>query len=146
MTISKPDWLSKNEFLKQVISHEVLALMAVILTVTLASVANIHLALNRVVNDRFKHNNEMKLLAEDVKKEIRDNAWMIFWGFSLTIFALFVKGISPENLSLVAMINAFVLWILGLYIMCMYDIYKVVFGVADIDKSDITHSDTPDVK
>lgn len=47
--ICQPSLLSENTILNGLMNHEVLALMAVILTVTLASVANIHLAINRIV-------------------------------------------------------------------------------------------------
>ena len=88
IVVCEPQWLSNNAFLNGFVSHEILALKAVILTVTLASVANIHLALNRIVVSRFGSQASLTEAAKSVKKEINDNAWYIFWGFIATIFAL----------------------------------------------------------
>lgn len=131
--ICMPHWLSDNDFLKGFVNHEVLALMAVILTVTLASVANIHMALNRIVIRRFNSDKHLKKAASDVKREITDNAWYIFWGFVITIFVLLVKGLNTDNQLIVAISNGIVVWTLFLFILCMYDIYKVIFGIVDLE-------------
>lgn len=125
--------LANNDFLKGFVNHEVLALMAVILTVTLASVANIHLALNRIVSKRFNGDEDLKHAALDVKKQLTDNAWYIFWGFCLSVVALLVKGHYPGVSEVVAAVHGFVLWLLALFILCMYDIYKVVFGIVNLE-------------
>ncbi|OKL43289.1 hypothetical protein A3843_14330 [Pseudovibrio exalbescens] len=134
MLVSREHWLSENTFLNEFVSHELIALMAVVLTVTLASVANLHLALNRMVRERFNGNHNIQNAADKVKKEIRDNAWYIFWGFSITIVLLFVKGLNEDCSTTIAIVNASALWILALYILCMYDVYQVVFGVVELDK------------
>ena len=48
-TVVKPEFLANNVFLVEFVNQELLALLAVILAITFASVANIHLALNRIV-------------------------------------------------------------------------------------------------
>lgn len=131
--ICKPEWLAENAFLVSFANHEVLALMAVILTVTLASVANIHMTLNRIVARRFNNNEELKTAAAEVKGELKDNAWYIFWGFTLTIVVLLVKGLNAEDTLIVSISNGIVVWTLFLFILCMHDIYKVVFGIADLE-------------
>ena len=135
MVICKPHWLADNVFLQQFVNHEAIALMAVILTVTLASVANIHLALNRMVMKKFKDNAEIKAASATVKREMRDNAWLIFWGFTLTFVLLLIKGLNDENLIVLASINGIVVWTIFLFIACMFDIYQVVFGIADLELS-----------
>jgi len=107
--------------------------MSVILTVTLASVANIHMALNRIVARRFKGNDQLKIAAGEVKREMKDNAWYIFWGFALTIVVLLVKGLNAHDQLIVAIANGIVVWALFLFILCMYDIYKVIFGIVDLE-------------
>ncbi|KZL05527.1 hypothetical protein [Pseudovibrio sp. Ad26] len=134
IVVSREHWLAENTFLLAFVSHELIALMAVVLTVTLASVANLHLALNRMVREKFKGNPNIQNAADEVKKELRDNAWYIFWGFSITIVLLFVKGLNEDNSTTVAIVHALALWILTLYILCMYDIYQVVFGVVELDR------------
>ena len=131
--VSRPKWLSANEFLMDFASQEALALMSVILTVTLASVANIHVAINRVVTERFNGNGELKSLAKEVKSEITDNAWYIFAGFVVVIVVLLVKGLNMENEVVLAICHAIVLWILLLYVLCMLDIYRVIFGILNLE-------------
>ena len=131
--VCRPHWLSENEFLKGFVNHEVIALMTVILTVTLASVANIHIALNKIVTRRFSGNAQLIKSANEVKKEITDNAWYIFWGFALTIIVLLVKGLNTNDELIVAIANGIVIWTFSLFIFCMYDIYKVTFGIIDLE-------------
>lgn len=133
VVVCRPHWLAENAFLKGFVNHEVLALMSVILTVTLASVANIHMALNRIVARRFGGNSELKIAASEVKREIKDNAWYIFWAFVLTIIVLLVKGLNMGNQLIVAISNGIVVWAMFLFIVCMYDIYKVIFGIVDLE-------------
>jgi|GEM_PF-2518364 len=129
----EPDALSENTFLMGFVNHEVLGLMSVILTVTLASVANIHLALNRIIAKKLKATDEVLSVAREVKSELRDNAWLIFWGFALSIVLLLIKGAFTEQVFVIAAVNGAILWILSLYILCMYDIYRVVFGIVDLE-------------
>lgn len=135
MITCHPEWLAENEFIDSFVGADVLSLMAVILTVTLASVANIHLALNRIVAKRFLNAPKLKDAANGVKKELTDNAWFIFWGFVVTVLALAIKGINADDMIWSASVNGFVIWMLGLYILCMFDIYSVVFGLVDLEMS-----------
>ncbi len=131
--VCKPYWLSKNTFLAGFVNHEVLTLMSVILTVTLAAVANAHMSLNRIVARRFNGNEELKSAANNVKRQMKHNAWFIFWGFVVTIIVLLIKGMNTENDMIVAISNGVVVWTLFLFIMCMYDIYQVIFGIVELE-------------
>ena len=127
------EWLHSNEFLKEFISHELISLLAVVLTVTLASVANIHLAINRIVANYLSHSAEQKKVAEKIKAEIKGNAWVIFWSFAVAIVILFVKGLNQSDPLIVAVCNASMLWILLLNLLCILDIYRVIYGVVDLE-------------
>lgn len=131
-TVCMPTLLGNNVFLEGFVTHEILGLMSVILTVTLASVANIHLALNRIVLAKFSKKIEMVEAAKAVKKELSDNAWYIFWGFSVVGTMLIVKG-GSSNIYLHSFVNGASTWVLLLYIFCMYDIYRVVFGMTQLE-------------
>src|SRR5262245_19090876 len=49
-----PHWLSdKNDFLHHFVNHELLSLLGIIMTITLASAANLHLELNKI-EERFR--------------------------------------------------------------------------------------------
>ena len=129
----KPYWLSGNNFLEQFVDYQVLALMSVILTVTLASVANINSSINRMVADHFKGNEALKKSANKVKREIKENTLYIFGGFILTIIVLLIKGLNMGNDVIVASVNGTVVWVLILFIACMYDIYSVAFEIDDLE-------------
>lgn len=129
----RPEWLHANAFLKNFISHELVSLLAVVLTVTLASVANIHLAINRIVARYLSHNAEQKAVAEAIKSEIKGNAWVIFYSFIAAIVILFIKGLNESDLLVVAICNAAMLWILLLNLLCILDIYRVIYGVVDLE-------------
>jgi hypothetical protein len=127
--------LTENTFLKGFINHEVVSLMAVIMTVTLASVANIHLAINRLVAVRLQNVPALRDAASEVKNEVNDNAWLIFGGFVAAVLTLIVGGAFASSIYVGAGVNAVVLWILALFITCMYDIYRVVFGIVALEFS-----------
>lgn len=129
----KSHWLSGNNFLEQFVDYQVLALMSVILTVTLASVANINSSINRMVIKHFKGEEELKTSANKVKREIKDNTLYIFGGFILTIIVLLVKGLNKGDDMIVAVSNGIIVWVLILFIACMYDIYSVVFEIDTLE-------------
>ncbi len=131
--VCRPYWLLDNDFLKQFVNYEVLAIMAVILSITLASVASINLSLNQIVIRHFNGNEALKKSANKVKREMKDNAWYIFWGFVATVIILLVKGLNKENEMVIAVSNGLIIWVLFLFIACMLDIYKVAFGVVDLE-------------
>lgn len=133
MLVCKPEWLSDNTFLQGFISFEILSLLAVILTVTLASVANIHLAINRIIAKHLAGNAEQVSVAEDIKTEIKSNAWTIFYSFFFAVAILFVKGLNEADAFVVSACNAAMLWLLFLNLMCILDIYRVIYGIVDLE-------------
>lgn len=144
IVICHPALLSQNTILLNLVNHEILSLLAVIMTVTLASVANVNLTLNRIVAQRFKNNKTMKLAASEVKGELKDNCWYIFWGFFVASLLVFFRGSVSDTLS-IAVINAIVVWIFFLYLFCMFDVYQVVFGISDMDDGASGAADAPDM-
>lgn len=131
----RPDWLADNSFLDEFISHEILALFAVVLTVTLASVANIHLAINRMIVQSFRQDPKAQMLASEIKTEIRDNCRIIFVSFFLALTALIVKGLIPDEPVHVAIVNGFLIWVLVLNLLTIMDVYNVVYGLSDLQGS-----------
>ena len=133
VTLLFPEHAAKNTFLVQFVTHEIIALMAVILTVTFASVANIHMSLNRILLERFKKNEKMLLAADGIKKELRDDAWIIFGGFIVMVVLLIVKGEFDKSDYVASSVNCAGIWLMALYIVCILDIYRVVFGLSRLE-------------
>lgn len=135
--ICRPDMLAGNEFLVDFVDHEGIALLAVILTITLASIANAHLSINRIilrVKDNSDHVEFQELLdaAQDVKKETKDDAWYIFFGFVAALLSVIIKG-GINELYAIAIIHALVLWIYALFLVCLFDIHRIIFGLAKLE-------------
>lgn len=135
MVICKPEWLTMNQFMRDFASFNFLSLLAVILTVTLASVANIHLAINRIISKHLLGNMDQIQIAESVKSEIKSNAWTIFISFFVAVFVLFVSGLNKNDQLVTAICNASLLWLLLLNLMCILDIYRVIYGLVDIESN-----------
>ena len=129
-TVSKPEFLAANYFLKGFINHEILALLAIILAITFASVANIHLALNRIVMRAFGRKSALgQQASEPVRQEINSNAWWLFWGFIACAISLIVKGSMPEHIYVVSAMNGVALSVLLLNVLVFYDIYRAIFRI-----------------
>lgn len=129
MTVCEPVWLARNKFLDALMSHELVALLVVILTITFASVANIHLAISRMVRqmpDPWAAANA----AEGVRGEINSNAWTIFVAFLVALGALVIKGAWSEHVHAVAAAHAVGLTILLLNVLVLHDIYRSIFALA----------------
>lgn len=133
LVVCKPEWLHANKFLEGFITFEILSLLAVILTVTLASVANIHLAINRIIAKHLSANAKQVQVAEEIKSEIKSNAWVIFYSFIVAVLILFVKGLNGSDLLMISVCNAAMLWLLFLNLLCILDIYKVIYGIVDLE-------------
>lgn len=129
-TIVVPEFLAKNTFLVGFISHEILAILAVILSITFASVANVHLSLNRIVRVVFRRDWKRGILAsEPVRKEINSNAWLLFWAFIVCIGALIVKGVLGDNVYIESSMNGIALTVLLLNVLVLHDMYKTIFAI-----------------
>ncbi len=142
ISICKPSWLNQNPYITDLVGSEALALMAVILTVTLASVANIHFSINRMLIDKFAKNQTVISAASDVKKELKDNILIVFFGFGVAFFVQFLGGLAEPKSIVVAFMNGIVVWVLFLYLLCLFDIYKVVFGLAELELDLETNADS----
>lgn len=129
--VCMPEIFTTNRFINGLLNHEILNIMAVILTVTLASVANIHLSLNRIIEKSFVGRIEDgKKAAAQVRSEINTNAWLLCYIFAFSCIVLFLIGGDPENANLKAFLAAIMLTALLAYILILYDIYAVVYKLA----------------
>jgi hypothetical protein len=131
-TICKPQLIGNNVFISGFVGYELLSLLAIILTVTLASVANIHVTLSKILVNKFDKR-EMKLAAQAIRKEINDDALYLVLGFISIIIVVVFKGYPVTNIFALSAINSFGIWVLFLFILSMYDIYRVVYGLSEFD-------------
>lgn len=131
IVVYRPYWLADNKFLDDFISSEIVAVLVLILTITFASVANIHLTLTRISS-----------LVDDsaaigkIRKRINRSASLILWSFIFAILMLIVKGWSLGNVYLVALSHGACLLILLLNVLILHTIYRSVFWLSKVNIPD----------
>lgn len=136
MTMFDPNILASNTFLDKFVGAELIALLSLILTITLASVANIHLALNRIIKDNFKDVKAGYAAAMPVRREINSNAWLLFVLFIFSVAAIVMHGWFSENIYLESFVYGIELIVLVLNICVLYDIYRSVYELVEIGGED----------
>lgn len=134
-----PALLAKNKFLVEFVSHEIMAFLVVIMTITFASVANIHLTVSRAqaaIADLAKRKELEKEFAGPLRAETRSSAWLLFWGLVICGLALIVKGQFPEVEQVVSFVHGVAIIVLITYGVVTYDIYEAVFELVGLEASD----------
>jgi len=127
-TLCKPTLFADNIFLGAFITHELLAILAVIVTVTFASVANVHLTINRIIARAYSNDiSAGQLSARATRLELNQNAWTLFGSLVFSILILFIKGSFPKDINVLSITNGLGLGVLLLSVLILYDIYRVVF-------------------
>ena len=126
IVVSRPEWLSGNTFVQAFVGPDLLSLLVVILTITFASVANIHLSLNRF---QASASPSQKQAIADIRGEINDNAWLIFSAFVVCVLSLLAKGAFTSPLGIAAA-DAICLLVLLVNALVMHDLYHAIFALA----------------
>lgn len=131
LSICEPNFLAENNFLVKFASEGAVALLAVILTVTLASVANIHLTINRIIAKAYASNPSKGIAAaEPARKEINENAWVLIIVFFLALAAIFIGGVDGIGINLKSIVHGAVVLFLIINVIVLYDIYKATFDLS----------------
>jgi hypothetical protein len=91
-TIMRPDLLGdKNTFLAHFVNQELLALLGIIMTITLASAANLHLEFNKI-EERYKRRGLTK-----TRHGVRQGTYCLIWLFSISILIVVLKPILADT-------------------------------------------------
>ena len=85
-SICSPKLLADNEFLKGFVNHEILGIMAVIMTISIASIATIHIWFNEL---EAKHG--QKVFGQS-RREINQAAFIMIWLFVVQLGLLIVRS------------------------------------------------------
>ena len=122
---ARPSWLGDdNEFLRDFINHEFLNVLGVILAITLASTANIHLALNRI-EEYWNAPGALSGSRSTIKKA---SYWLIGL-FTLGVVVVVVKPIAAESETSRAFFNAIALVVLLWHVLLLINLTEVVFRI-----------------
>ena len=120
----RPHWISdSNEFLSGFINHEYLNVLGVILAITLASLAQIHLTLNEIEERRNT------TFTDGTRSEIRSSAVWLIAAFVVGVIVVLIKPLVGESDTVTAIFNAFSLLVLLFYVLVLVDITMAIFDL-----------------
>jgi hypothetical protein len=124
LSITEPWVLSdQNTFLKNFVSHEVLNVLGVIMTITLASTANLHLELNRIENA------VKKPILNKTRAAVKHSAFSMIICFALAVVAVVVKPHLPKTEIAISLVNGSALLIVLFNILVLADLTKLAFSI-----------------
>ena len=127
----RPSWISDdNEFLRGFVNHEFLSVLGVILTITLASIAQTHLSLNRI-EEYWKLR-----LPPKSRKSIKDSAHCLIVLFVAGFGVVVVKPIGGDGQTWASLMNSAAIVILTIYILILTDITRSVFAITSTISKD----------
>lgn len=132
LTIYRPTVLADNDFLGEFVSHEILALLIIIVTITLASIGNIHLTITRLAS-RFENKAEGELAAKPARDELNSSGWSLLWAFGVCVVVLLLKGAYGSDVYVRSGANGAALIVLLFNMLVLKDIYETVFDLVEQD-------------
>lgn len=135
LTLFAPQVLAKNVFLQGFVTYEIMSFLIVIVTITFASVANVHLSINKTqsaIADAAKRKELEDSFAKPLRDDTASSAWLLFWGLVIVGVALGVKGQFPDSLYVVSGVNGVAVLVLVMNAAVLYDIYATVFALVGL--------------
>lgn len=134
-TAAVPHVLANNTFLTGFVNHEIMAFLIVVLTITMASVANIHLSISRLtasVKDPERRKAIDDGVAKPLRGDIESSARLLFWSFGVCAVALVVKGEFSDNVYVVSATHGIGIVVTVTNVLVLFDIYKTVSTLASL--------------
>lgn len=112
-----------NDFLKSFVTHEFLAFMGVVVTITLASASNLYVEMNKLEteNDRdiFKRS----------KQDVKDSAYALVGALVAALVVVLAKPWVGFGLHGEAFMNGAALGVLGFSVMILIDLLQAAFNL-----------------
>lgn len=119
VSIWAPAWLATNGFLVAFVNHELLNIQAVIMTITIATIATIHIWFNELEE---KHK---KKVFGDARADINNSAMWLICLFLATLILLITRSFF-ENQTALSLFNGVAVIILVTNVLVLIDILAVV--------------------
>lgn len=121
---ARPHWLSDaNPFLKDFVGNDLLSLLGVILAITLASIASMHLEFNKIEERRKKRG--LSASRQNIKKAAY---WLIgLFVAGLTLVA--VKPLASFSATAEAGLNAAALLIVLWHVLILVTLTQMIFAI-----------------
>jgi hypothetical protein len=126
LSVCAPELLAKNRFLMNFINHELLNTLAVIVTITIASIATIHIWFNELEE---KHE---KRVFGGARRDINNSAMWLVGLFAATVLLLIFRAFFTSDMAL-SLFNGAGLIFLFVTLFVLIDILGVVRALTPKD-------------
>jgi uncharacterized membrane protein len=124
LVATRPEWVSdQNIFLRDFVSHEFLGLLGVILAITLASVANIHLEFNKI-EERYQ-----KVGLTKSRSNIKKGAYWLIGLFIVGVIIAVTKPIINVGATSQGVANMAALFIVLWQVLILVSLTQLVFAI-----------------
>lgn len=123
-SISAPSLLSdQNAFLRDFVNHEFLNLLGVIVAITLASSANLHLEFNKI------EEHAGRAVLTSTRGAVKRSAGWLIAVFCLAFFISLIKPLLPDSEVAMSLVNSIVILIFLFNILVLIDLTRLVFRI-----------------
>jgi hypothetical protein len=124
ISAARPQWVSDdNSFMKNFVNHELLALLGVILAITLASIASVHLEFNKI-----EERNKKRFLSRS-RTNLRKNAYWLISLFAIAVVVVTIKPILCGGAVAQALANMSGMLILLWHVLILITLTQLVFSI-----------------
>lgn len=124
IALLRPDLLSdKNTFLKDFVNQNILSILGVILTITLASAAQIHLALNEAESKVGRP------FLNKTRAGVHSSSYFLIWLFLISVVVAIIKPYFAVNETGQSIFNATAIFILFWMVLIMASLMRLVFAI-----------------
>lgn len=135
VSVCRPEALASNDFVNKFVGADLISVLAVVMTITFASIANIHLTISRIIGAAFKDDFAAgQMQASALRSQLNSNAWLMFIAFIGALICAAIKGIHAANSTVIAVSDGLGVGALVIHILVFHDIYAVLF---DLSASDV---------
>jgi hypothetical protein len=122
--IYNPAYLSdQNTFMHHFVNHELLALLGIIMTITLASAAGLHLEFNKI-EEKFQ-----KSGLTSTRRGVVQGAYGLIFSFLFAIVLVVFKPLLPHSEAAEAIVNGLALILLLFNVMILLDLTQLAFSI-----------------
>lgn len=140
-TVANPSFLAINKFVDDLATYELLNILGLILTITLASIVHIHFEISRIVARIYSKKLEIgQAKATEARLELNSSAWYLVGSFGSAVILLTIKSEMLENLYWRSGLNGLAIGTLFLMVMIMYDIHRSIFRLAASDAAVLSNT------
>jgi hypothetical protein len=127
ISVCRPTVLSENDFVKNFVTHDALNILAVVMTIGIATVATIHIWFNELES---KHETRVFGAA---RREINHDAFLMVWLFVAELIMLIIRSYFEGNATAIALFNSGCLVIFLCSVLSLIDIVSVVKALTPHD-------------